>query len=89
MRSRRESRDVVVTDVLDGRPERWLVRKRFLGTGDNVRPMCVNTRLRGAAVADRPQRSRRSAPGIDSTVAAASPRSPSRIDGPANTGLST
>ena len=43
MHSRREWRDVVVTEVLDGRPGRWLVRKRFLGTGDNVRPMCVHT----------------------------------------------
>ena len=43
MRSRREWQDVVVTEVLDGRPGCWRVRKRFLVTGDDVRPMCVNT----------------------------------------------
>ena len=42
MRTRREWRDVVVTEVLDGRPGSWRVRKRFLGVGDDVRPMCVN-----------------------------------------------
>ncbi len=31
-----------VTDVLDSRPGCWRVRKRFLGVGDDVRPMCVN-----------------------------------------------
>ena len=44
MRSRREWRDVVVTDVLAGRPGCWRVRKRFLGPSDDVRPMCVNAR---------------------------------------------
>ena len=42
MRSRREWRDVVVTDVLDGRPGCWRVRKRFLGAGDDVRLMCID-----------------------------------------------
>ena len=36
-----EWRTVVVTEVLGGRPGSWRVRKRFLGNGDDVRPMCV------------------------------------------------
>ena len=43
LRSRCEWRDVVVTEVVDGRPGCWRVRKRFLGAGDDVRLMCVNT----------------------------------------------
>ena len=43
LRSRCEWRDVVVTEVVDGRPGCWRVRKRFLGDGDDVRLMCVNT----------------------------------------------
>ena len=42
MRSRCESRDVVVTEVLGGRPGCWRVRKKFLDGGDDIRPMCVN-----------------------------------------------
>ena len=41
--------DVVVTEVLDGWPGWRRVRKPFLGDGDDVRPMCVNARPRGAA----------------------------------------
>ena len=37
-----EWRTVVVTEVVDGRPERWRVRKRFLSVGDEVRSMCLN-----------------------------------------------
>ncbi len=42
LRSRREWRDVVVTDVVDGQPGCWLVRKHFLRKDDHMRPMCVN-----------------------------------------------
>ena len=43
LRTTRQWRDVVVTDVVDGRPGCWRVHKRFVDNGDEVRPMCVNT----------------------------------------------
>ena len=42
LRTRRQWRNVVVTDVVDGWPGCWRVHKRFLGNGDEVHPMCVN-----------------------------------------------
>ena len=39
--SRDEWRTVVVTEILDGQPGCWRVRKRFLGAADDVRPMCI------------------------------------------------
>ena len=41
--SRDEWRTVVVTEVLDGEPGCWRVRKRFLGAAADVRPMCMAT----------------------------------------------
>ncbi len=40
MQSRREWRIVVVTDVLDGQPGCWRVRKRWSDCGDRL--MCLN-----------------------------------------------
>ena len=39
---RREWVSVAVTDVVDGRPGHWLVRKQFLGHDEEVRLPCVN-----------------------------------------------
>lgn len=39
--SRDEWRTVVVTEVLDGQPGCWRVRKRFLDADADVRPMCI------------------------------------------------
>ena len=40
--SRGEWRTVVVTEVLDGQPGCWRVRKRFLNAAADVRPMCID-----------------------------------------------
>ena len=49
MRSRREWRTVVVTDVLAGRPGYWRVRKRFLGPGRRRAADVRRRRRRGVA----------------------------------------
>ena len=41
LRCSREWRDVVVVDVVDGRPGSWRVRTRWLLDRDEVRPICV------------------------------------------------
>ena len=40
--SSREWVTVAVTDVVDGRPDHWRVRKRFLPADDEVRLPCDN-----------------------------------------------
>ena len=42
----RRSQDVVVLDVVDGRPGSWRVRTRWLQDDDEVRPICVTERAR-------------------------------------------
>ena len=42
LRTPRQWRDVAVTDVLDGRPGHWLVRKQFLGHDEEVRLPSAN-----------------------------------------------
>lgn len=46
LRCSREWRDVVVVDVVDGRPGSWRVRTRWLTDHDEVRPVCVTALAR-------------------------------------------
>ena len=50
LRRRREWVTVAVTDVVDGRPGHWRVRKQFLGAGEERRPVWCRP---GAASTDR------------------------------------
>ena len=42
LRTTRQWKAVAVTDVVDGRPGHWCVRKRFVGHDEVVRPLGVN-----------------------------------------------